>query len=343
MRLADLAEELGCELRGDGDIEIAGVAPIESAGRGQLTFVANPRYARHLRTTQASAVILPSDAPEVRLASLRGSDPYFAFARAIELFYRPIASPPGVHPTAVIAASARIGAGASIGAYCVIGDGVAIGEGARMAPHVVIYPEVAIGDRFIAHAHVTVRERVRVGNDVILHAGVVIGSDGFGYVASPDGRVHKIIQGGDVLLEDHVEVGANTTIDRAAVGSTVIRRGAKLDNLVMIAHGCEVGESTMIAAQVGLSGSTRVGRGVRIGGQAGTAGHLSIGDGAQLAARSGVVGSIDAGMVVGGFPAVEAPRWRRVTAALARLPELLRRVRRIEKRLNLTDEAGEEP
>ncbi len=343
MRLVDLAEALGCELRGDGDIEIVGVAPIESAGPGQLTFVANPRYGRHLGTTQASAVILPSDAPEVALASLRGSDPYLSFARAIELFYRPIASPPGVHPTAVIADRARIGAGASIGAYCVIGEGVAIGEGARMAPHVVIYPEVAIGDRFVAHAHVTVRERVRLGNDVVLHAGVVIGSDGFGYVAGRDGRVHKIIQGGDVVLEDNVEVGANTTIDRAAVGSTVIRRGVKLDNLVMIAHGCDVGESTMIAAQVGLSGSTRVGRGVRIGGQAGTAGHLSIGDGAQLAARSGVVGSIEAGMVVGGFPAVEAPRWRRVTAALARLPELLRRVRRIEKRLSLTDEAGEEP
>ena len=279
MRLVELAERLGCELRGDGEVEIAGVAPIESAGPGFLTFVANPRYARHLATTRASAVILPTDAPAIALPTLRAADPYFTFARAIECFFEPLRPPAGIHSTAVVASSARIGVGASIGAYCAIGESVSIGAGAMLWPHVVVYPEVSIGDRFVAHSHVTIRERVRIGNDVILHAGVVLGSDGFGYVLGPSGGAHKIPQSGDVVIEDGVEIGANTTIDRAAVGSTIVRRNAKLDNLVMVAHGCEIGEGSMLAGQAGLSGSTRLGRGVQMGGQAGSAGHLSVGEG----------------------------------------------------------------
>jgi len=212
---------------------------------------------------------------------------------------------------------------------------VLIGADARIGAHVVIYPEVSIGDRFVAHAHVTVRERVRIGNDVVLHAGTVIGSDGFGYVADERG-IRKITQAGNVVLEDEVEIGANTTVDRAAVGSTLVRRGVKIDNLVMIAHGCEIGEHSMIAAQVGLSGSTRLGRLVRLGGQVGTAGHLTIGDGAQVAAQSGVPNSVPAGAKVGGYPATDIARWRRASVAALQLPDLLRRVRRLEKALHLS-------
>jgi UDP-3-O-[3-hydroxymyristoyl] glucosamine N-acyltransferase len=339
MRLSDLAVRLGCELHGDGGVEIGRVAPIESAGRGDLTFVANPRYLKFLPECRASAVILALDAPQTPLPTLRTADPYLAFSRAVELFHVPLAWPGGVHPTAQIAASAVIGGDASIGAYAVIGERARIGRQARIAAHVVLYDDVTVGDRFTAHAHVTVRERVRIGDDVVLHAGAVIGSDGFGY-APAEGGIRRLLQGGDVVLEDEVEVGANTTVDRAMVGSTVLRRGVKLDNLVMVAHGCEVGAHSMLAGQVGLSGSTRIGQWVRMGGQAGSAGHLIIGDGAQIAAQSGLTNSVPAGATVGGCPAIEMGLWRRAMVATARLPELLRRVRRLERRLDV-DGPGE--
>jgi len=340
MQLAELARLLGCELRGDGTVEVTRAAPIESAGAGDVTFVANPRYLRFLDGLEASAVILAFDAPSVAVPSLRTDDPYRAFARTVEQFYRPVPFPSGIHPTAQIAASAHIGANAAIGACAVIGDHVRIGADARIAPHVVIYPEVVIGDRFLAHAHVTVRERVRIGSDVVLHSGAVIGSDGFGYVPA-DGGIRRLLQAGDVVIEDEVEVGANTTVDRAMVGSTVLRRGVKLDNLIMVAHGCEIGEHSMLAAQTGLSGSTRVGQWVRMGGQSGTAGHISIGDGAQVAARGGVSSSIRAGATVSGMPAVDVGLWRRVIAGGMRLPDLIKRVRRIEHHLGLSAKADQ--
>ncbi len=337
MRLAEIADRLGCELRGDGDVEIRGVAPIEDAGPGTLTFVANPRYRAFLNTTRASAVILSRSEPESALPSLRADDPYLTFANAIEIFYTPPPMVSGIHATAVIAASARLGRGAAVGPYCVIGDDVVIGDDARLDAQVVIYPQTRIGAGFRAYAHVVVRERVSIGNRVTLHSGCVIGGDGFGYVLGADGRARKIVQAGSVTIGDDVEIGANTTVDRAAVGATVIERGAKLDNLVMIAHGCTIGEGSALAAQVGLSGSTRVGRFVRIGGQAGSAGHLSIGDGAQVAAQSGVPNDVPAGTTVGGYPAVEMRLWRRMSAASARLPELLRRVRHLEQALNAAE------
>jgi len=341
MKLKALAERLGCELRGDGDVVIEGVGPIENAAAGQVAFVANPKYMRYLAETEASAVILARDAADVEIPSLRTDDPYTAFADAVEIFYRPVPEWTGVHPTAQIDESAQIGADASVGAYTVIGAGVRIGSGAKIGPHVVIYPEVQIGDRLVAYSQVTIRERTKIGQGVILHAGAVIGSDGFGYAPGRDGSNRKIRQAGNVILEDDVEVGANATVDRAAIGSTIVRRGAKIDNLVMVAHGCDVGEDSMIAAQVGLSGSTRLGRFVRLGGQVGTAGHMTIGDGAQVAAQSGVPSSVPAGRIVGGYPATDIGKWRRASVAVLRLPELLRRVRRLEKAVDLNSGEAE--
>jgi UDP-3-O-[3-hydroxymyristoyl] glucosamine N-acyltransferase len=338
MRLAEIARRIGCELRGDGEIEIDGIAPIDDAAQGTLTFLANPRYRAHLRTTRASAIILASDAPEIGLPTLRAEDPYLAFARAIEIFYRPPPQQLGIHATAVVATTAAVGANANIGPHCVIGEHSRIGANACLDANVVIYPEVQIGDDFRAYAGVTVRERVVIGDRVILQSGCVIGGDGFGYTAGPGGTPRKIIQAGGVILEDDVEIGSNATVDRAAVGNTVVHRGAKLDNLVMVGHGCSIGESSFLAAQTGLSGSTRVGRFVRMGGQVGTAGHMSIGDGAQIAAQSGVPNDVAAGATIGGYPAGDIRVWRRVTGALPRLPELLRRVRRLEIRLGLRDD-----
>jgi len=332
MRLREIADALGCALRGDGEIEIEALAPIESAGPGDLSFIANPRYERYLASARASALILATSAPETSLASLRTDDPYLAFARALRLFHRPPPAPPGIHPTAVVAADASIGENCSIGPHVVIGAGVAIGRDARLAAHVVIYPNVTIGDRFEAHAQVTIREGVVIGSDVILHAGAVIGSDGFGYVPTSAGGIEKLAQLGNVVIEDGVEVGANATVDRATIGSTVLRSGVKLDNLVMVAHGCEIGANSVLAAQAGVSGSTRLGAWVRVGGQAGFAGHIHVGDGAQVAAQAGVANDLAAGATVGGSPAIDIRLWRRVSAALLRLPELLRRVRRLESR-----------
>jgi len=337
MKLGEIAQRLGCELCGDPGTEIHAMAPIEEAEPGTLTFVANPRYRPYLQSTRASAIIVGLTESEIALPCLRAADPYRAFAQALELFYIPPPLPSGIHPSAVIAPSASIGRDSAIGPFCVIGEEVIIGDDARLDAHVVIYPQARIGSAFRAYAHVVVRERVIIGDRVTLHSGCVIGGDGFGYVIGADGSARKIVQAGTVVIENDVEVGANTTVDRAAVGATVIHRGAKLDNLVMVAHGCSIGEGSALAAQVGLSGSTRVGRFVRMGGQAGTAGHLTIGDGAQVAAQSGVPHDVPAGSVVGGYPAVDIHLWRRMSAASARLPDLLRRVRQIENALALRE------
>ncbi|MGH7819756.1 MAG: UDP-3-O-(3-hydroxymyristoyl)glucosamine N-acyltransferase [Candidatus Binatia bacterium] len=334
MKLGDLARRIGCELEGDPEIEIRGPASIEDAGPGDVTFVANERYISKLPDSRAAAVVV-APGIAVRAAALRTADPYRAFVRVLELFHEPWRPPRGIHPTAAIAASARIGERAAIGAYVVIGAGVRIGEDARIDAHAVVYPNVTVGDRFTAHARVVVREGVVIGNDVRLQPGAVIGADGFGYLPDESGRIRAIPQTGTVILEDEVEVGANTTIDRATVGATRIRRGAKIDNLVMVGHGCDVGEYVFLAGQVGLSGSTRIGAGAQLGGQVGAAGHLTIGAGARIAAQSGVHNDVPAGATYGGYPATDIRRWRRGVAAWLRLPELLQRVRRLERRLGL--------
>jgi UDP-3-O-[3-hydroxymyristoyl] glucosamine N-acyltransferase len=341
-KLSEIAQQLNCELRGDGELVIAGVSSLDQAGPQDLTFVANKKYLAKLSQTKAAAVILAPDDPAVSIPSLRTSNPYLAFARALELFYPPYLPPEGVHPTAVVSPRAQVGDHVSIGPYTVIGDDVVIGAYARIFAHVVIYPNVHIGDQLTAHAGVVIREGTWIGHRVTLQSGVVIGGDGFGYVPLPDGVAYKIPQTGTVTLEDDVEIGANTTIDRATVGTTVIRRGAKIDNLVMIGHGCEVGEGALLAAQVGLSGSTKLEARVQMGGQVGTAGHLTVGKNTMVAAQSGIPNDVPANSVVGGYPAVDIFSWRRYAAVLPKLPAMLRRLRRVERMLGVREERPEE-
>ncbi len=332
MKLGEIAERLGCELRGDGGIEITGVCGIEQAEPGQLSFVANPKYASKAAGTRASALIVSPDFAELPIATLRTVQSRLAFARAIELFYQTPQPEPGIDAAARIAAGARIGAGASIGPYVVIEDGVQIGTDAVIHPFVYIGRGTQIGDRFRAYAHVSVRERCRIGNNVILHDGARIGSDGFGYEPTGDGSYYKIVQSGIVVLEDDVEVGANATIDRAAVGETRIRRGVKIDNLVQIGHASEVGEDTLLCAQVGLAGSTRVGRACVLAGQVGVAGHLAIGDRVVATAQSGIPASLEGDQRVSGYPAIDNRTWLKASAVFKRLPELLKRIEALEDR-----------
>ncbi|HEY1807906.1 MAG TPA: UDP-3-O-(3-hydroxymyristoyl)glucosamine N-acyltransferase [Acidobacteriaceae bacterium] len=332
MRSAELARVLEAELRGDPELEITGVAGLEEAGPGEVTFVANPRYAALARSTRAGAILVTPEFPEVRTTTLRLKNPYLAFARVVDLFYQPPPAPAGIHPTAVIHSTAKIGARARIGAYAVIGENVAIGEDAVILPHVVIYPGVKIGDRFYAHAHAVVREHCQLGDDVILQNGAVVGSDGFGFAKDEAGRWHKIPQSGPAILGDRIEVQTNACIDRASVGATRISDGVKIDNMVQVGHGSSVGENTLLCAQVGLAGSTHVGRDVILAGQVGVAGHCHIGDNTVAIAQAGLHGDIPAGSMVAGSPAFDHRQWLRATALFSRLPELVKQFQRKGKR-----------
>jgi len=340
MKLGELAARLGCKLQGDENVDVHGVAGIESAQAGEVTFFSNPRYSRELTRTLASAVFLNEKVVIERssglppLAALRSQNPYFDFARAIELFCAPAAYPPGIHPTAVVAKSARIGEGAHIGPHCFVDEGVEIGRRAVLHSLVTIYRNTRIGDDFLAHSQTVVREGCTLGNRVILQNGVVVGGDGFGFAKRSDGRWHKIMQNAPVVIEDDVEIQANACIDRATVGETRIRRGAKIDDLVLVGHACEVGEDTILCGQVGLAGSTRVGNRCILAGQVGSAGHLDIGDGAIITAQSGMHLDVPPGTTWSGSPVMENKLYLKVIAALKRLPEIQKRVRRLSGELN---------
>jgi len=340
MKLSDIAAALGASLENaDPSTEITGVAGIEEAAAGQITFVANPKYAGDARKTRASAVIVSEDFPEIPTGMLRSKNPYLAFARAINLFYSSPSYQPGVHPTAVIAASAEIGANAHIGAYVVVEDDVKLGDDAVLLPHVVVYRGARIGQRFFAHAHAVVREYCTIGNDVILQNGVVVGCDGFGFARDAD-HWEKIMQSGPTVLEDNVEVQANSCIDRASIGETRIGRGAKIDNLVQVGHGSGVGENTLLCAQVGLAGSTVVGKNVILAGQVGVAGHCNIGDGVIVTAQSGTHGDIAPGTMVSGSPAFDHKQWLRAVGLFSRFPELAKTIRKLEARQPKEDEGA---
>jgi UDP-3-O-[3-hydroxymyristoyl] glucosamine N-acyltransferase len=338
MKLADLAAALGASLHGDPDAEVTSAAGLEEARPGQLTFLANPKYTRLARTTQATAVLVEPAFETIPAATLRIANPYLAFARALELLYQAPAYPPGIHPTAVIAPSAQVGPGAHIGPYVVIGDHVVIGPHATLLAHAVIYPNAHIGSHFFAHAHAVVREHCQLGDHVILQNGVIIGADGFGFARQSGApglasetwvpAWYKILQTGRTVLEDHVEVQANSTIDRASIGETRIHAGAKIDNLVMVGHGSSVGEDTLLCSQVGLAGSTHVGKSVILAGQVGVAGHCTIGDGAVATAQSGIPSDVTPGTTVSGYPAIDNRKWLRSVALFNHLPDILRELRK---------------
>ena len=329
-------------------MEIVRVSGIAQARAGDLTFVANAKYLPQLATTRASAVILgrngaaaprrASKASRARCAVLRADDPYSTFARAVALFAQ--AAPPatGVDALSAVAADASLGVDVSIGPFATIGAGASVGARTIVYPNAVIGPGARIGEDCVIHSQVAIRDRVVVGNRVILHDGVVVGSDGFGFARQKDGTHLKIPQHADVVIEDDVEIGANSTIDRPAVGETRIKAGTKIDNLVHIAHGVSIGRRSLLAAQVGIAGSTIIGDDVTMAGQSGVAGHVSVGDGALVGAKSAVLQSVDAGAFVTGIPAIDHAGWRKASLTFGRLPVFRKRIAQLERRIAKLEE-----
>jgi UDP-3-O-[3-hydroxymyristoyl] glucosamine N-acyltransferase len=338
MRLGAIAQLVDGRLEGDPEIEIEDVAALEDARPGTITFLADAKRASELRSTGASAAIVGEDAAAGDLPVVCVAHPYLAFVDVIEAFHPGAAPAPGRHASALVDASARVPDDAHVGPNVVVGRGVVLGPRAVLHAGVCLYEDVVAGADFVAHAGTVVREGSRIGDRVTLHAGVVIGSDGFGYVPTPNGP-RKIPQVGRVVLEDDVEVGANSTIDRAGLGETHVERGTKIDNLVMVAHGVQVGRACLLAAQVGLAGGTRLGAGVMLGGQVGSAGHLTVGDGAMVAAKSGLTKDLPGGEAYGGIPAQPLAGWRRAVSGSRRVTEILRRLRRVEDALGLREGA----
>jgi UDP-3-O-[3-hydroxymyristoyl] glucosamine N-acyltransferase len=333
MKLGEIASRLGAELRGNADLEITGVKGIEEAGPTEITFVANPKYAGLARKTSAAAVLVEPEFPEIEAATLRIKNPYHAFSRALALFYQPPAYPAGVHDTAVIDPTAQIGEGAHIGAYVVIGPHVKLGPQAILLPHVVLYPGVKTGSHFFAHAHAVVREGCELGDNVTLENGAIVGADGFGFSKNELGQWVKIPQSGPVRIGDRVDIQANACVDRATVGATEIGDGSKIDNLVQIGHGSRVGKDTLVCAQTGLAGSSVIGDNVILAGQTGVAGHCNVGDGVILTAQSAVSHDVPPGKMISGSPGFDNRVWLRAVTIFQRLPELLKRLDRLEKRV----------
>ena len=340
MKLSVIAAKLDCRLEGDPDIDITGVSGIEHAAEHQITFLANRRYFPLLKSTRASAVLLddhiaidrePGSPP---VAALRSKNPYLAFARVIDLFYQPPRYKPGIHPTAIIAKSAKIGDNIHIGPYCFIDADAQIGHNAVLHSFVTIYRGAVIGDHFFAHAHSVVREFCQIGNRVILQNGVIIGGDGFGFAKQSDGTWSKMTQSGPAVIEDDVEIQANSCVDRATIGETRVSRGAKLDDLVLVGHGSSIGPNTLLCGQVGLAGSTHVGGDCILAGQVGSGGHLSIGDHTLITAQSGIPHDLAGNTHYSGSPCVDHRQWLKNAATLNRMPELQKRLRDLETQLD---------
>ena len=341
MILSELASRLGCDLRGQGDVDVVRVSGLEYAGPGDLSFVANQRYAGLLAKTRASAVIV-SPEQDTPLPSLLSSNPYLAYARAATLLHPQPRPAPGIHPTAQIDPTAILGAAAHVGPCAVVGPRSRVGARSVLHPHVVVYSDVEIGDDCLLHSGVQVREGCRIGHRVLIQNGSVIGGDGFGFARDQSGRYEKIPQIGIVVIEDDVEIGALVAIDRSSMHETRIGRGAKLDNLVQIGHSVTIGADTVLAGQVGVAGSTKIGERVILAGQVGVAGHLTIGDGAIATAQSGIPGSVEAGAVVSGTPALDNRAWLKASAIVPRLPELQKRLRALERQIEALSAAVRE-
>ncbi|MGB9197554.1 MAG: UDP-3-O-(3-hydroxymyristoyl)glucosamine N-acyltransferase [Terriglobales bacterium] len=333
MKLSQIADAIGARIENaDPATEITGISGIDQAVPGQLTFVHNPKYAAAAKTTRASAVIVDEKFPAISTGMLRTSNPYLAWAKAVELFYQAPTYAPAIHPTAIVHPTAKVGKNAHLGPYVTIDEDVEIGDHAVLLAHVAIYRGVKIGHNFFAHTHAVVREFCQIGNNVLLQNAVIIGSDGFGFAKDDSGHWRKIVQSGNVIIGDDVEIQANTCIDRANVGHTTIARGAKLDNLVHIGHACSIGEDTLLCAQVGLAGTTDVGNKVILAGQVGVAGHVKIGDGAIAIAQSGIPQDVAPGAMISGSPAIDHKLWLRCCAVYPKLPEMAKALKKLGER-----------
>ncbi|HEY3490851.1 MAG TPA: UDP-3-O-(3-hydroxymyristoyl)glucosamine N-acyltransferase [Candidatus Deferrimicrobiaceae bacterium] len=332
MTLAELASKISARIEGPSEMVVTGVAPLDEAGPGQVSFIAQGKYVSMAAHSKASAIITKEPIPGSSATFLISDNPYYAFAGAVELFHPPYMPPAGVSPKADIHPDASIGSGVAVSAFVSIADGATVGEGTILFQGVVVGRNVKIGAGCRIYPNVVLYDDVVIGNRVILHSGSVIGSDGFGFAPSRSGY-KKIPQVGTVEIADDVEIGANTTVDRAALGVTRIGRGTKLDNLVQVGHNVVIGTDTVIASQAGISGSCKIGNRVMIGGQAGLAGHLEIEDGIMLGAKSGVPDTLKASTsrVWSGIPAMPHGTWLRMATLLPKLPELFRRVSRLEK------------
>jgi UDP-3-O-[3-hydroxymyristoyl] glucosamine N-acyltransferase len=337
--LGELARRLDCPVEGDAAIEIRRVAAIDDAGPGDLTFLANPKYASKLAGTRPSAVIMNGAEAAAPCAVIRSKSPYLTFAKAAQVLAPAPAVAAGVHALASVAPDARVDPSATVGPFVVIGSGVSVGARTIIHPHVVIGDGCTVGADCIVHAHVSIRERCTIGSRVIMQNGAVIGSEGYGFAQRPDGSHEKIPQTAPVVIEDDVEIGANTTIDRPAVGETRIKAGTKIDNLVQVGHGVVLGRNVLLAAQVGIAGSTVIGDNTVFGGQAGAAGHLTIGDRVKAAARSAIFGSVENDAFVSGTPAIDSGEWKKSSAVFRKLPELRRQLRALEERLKKLEES----
>ena len=342
MRAGVLADALGLPLEGDSQIEISGLASLADACEGDLSFVTGPRYRRAFEKSVAGAFLAPVDFEVGDRTCLRTPAPYPDFGRAIDLLYPAPLPPPGVHPTAVVAGDAKLGPEVSVGPYAVIGERVEIGARTRIHPHVTLYPDCVIGDDSDIHSGAQIHPNVRIGSRVVVHSGAVIGSQGFGFAFRSDGTRVRVPHRAGVVIEDEAEIGANSTIDASHHGhrhdakgrpSTRIGRAAKIDNQVQVAHGSEVGDGTTLCAGVGIAGGTRIGRNVFFAGQSATSGNLKVGDGTAVFGMSGVMSDTEPGAQLVGVPVLPRTQFFRVLAASKRLPDLLKRVRRLEKRL----------
>jgi UDP-3-O-[3-hydroxymyristoyl] glucosamine N-acyltransferase len=329
----ELAKFLNFRFEGDGDTEILGVSSLERAKKGDLVFCADLKFKNLLEKTAAAAAIVPMEEKFDRIPTLHSEQPYISFIKALELFYTPYRPAPGIHPQALVSPSAKIGKDVAIGPFVFVDDNVEIGDASVLFPFVSLYPGVKIGDQVICHSFVSIREDCRIGNHVILHNGVVIGADGFGFQKAADGSHIKIPQMGVVVVEDDVEIGANTTVDRAALGETVIKKGSKIDNLVQVAHSVEIGENSILAAQTGIAGSSKVGKSFIAGGQVGIPDHITIGDDVIIAAKSGITKDLPSGSFVSGSPHLDIRVWRKAWAAIPQLYDLFREFRKLKKRI----------
>jgi len=333
MKLEDVATLIGGTLKGNGQIEIRDARGVEDAGEGSITFIAKKKYLEQLSRSQASAVIVDQEV-ETDKAQIISTNPQLAFARLLTAMHPEVRPHPQVDSRAAMGKNVTLGNNVTVSAFVVIGDNVTLGDDCVLYPGVVVGEGCRIGNQTTLYPNVTLYRNTTLGSHVILHAGVVVGADGFGYTLDEKGRHYKIPQIGDVVIEDHVEIGANTCIDRGALGTTRIKKGTKIDNLVQIAHNCTVGEHCIIVAQVGIAGSCTLGHHVVLAGQAGVTDHVSIGDQAILTAKSGTFRDIESKGVYGGIPSFPITNWRKYVTILPKLPDLARKIRDLEARLN---------